>query len=180
MPKSTQEKIIYGFQDTPLGEMIVAKSGSKSNEGLCWIGFMTTRVQGSYKGDAFERMKVFLPEAEFVHDDQAVKADVDAVISAWETDDLSALKLDLRGTEFQKSVWQSLLKIPKGKLVSYGEVANDIDRPKAYRAVGTAVGENPLTLIVPCHRVVQASGALGNYGWGLQVKERLLELEGAV
>ncbi len=168
------EKIIYGLQKTQLGDMILAKSA----KGLCWIGFMTTRAQGAYKGDALERMKVFLPKADFERDDQAIKSDIAEVLSAWEQDSLSRLKLDLRGTEFQKSVWQSLLKIPKGEVVSYGAVANDINRPKAYRAVGTAVGENPLTLIVPCHRVVQASGALGNYGWGLEVKEKLLKLEG--
>ncbi len=141
---------------------------------------MTTVAQGSYKGDALERMQSFLPQAEFIHDDSAVKGDVEAVIKAWKLDDFGQLTLDLRGTEFQKSVWQALLKIPKGKLVTYGDVANDIDRPKAYRAVGTAVGENPLSLIIPCHRVVQASGALGNYGWGLPVKEKLLELEKAI
>jgi len=176
MPKSTQELITYGLHDTHLGEVILAKSAM----GICYIGIMTTREKGSYKGSADMRMQNFLPNAEFIQDDQAVQTDIEEVMKAWEADDLSQLTLDLRGTEFQKAVWQSLLKIPKGALVTYGEVANDIGRPKAYRAVGTAVGENPLTLIIPCHRVVQASGALGNYGWGLPVKEKILELEGAI
>lgn len=93
-------------------------------------------------------------------------------------DRLADIPLDLRGTDFQISVWQALLKIPKGQVVSYGDVANDIGSPNASRAVGTAVGENPVSLVVPCHRVVQASGKLGNYGWGVGLKEKILKAEG--
>lgn len=164
------EKITYGLHDTPLGQIIVAQSC----KGLCWLGFM---VKG-YKGDGFTRMTEFFPNSELVRDDKKTKSLVTEIMQAWNKDTLKEIALDLRGTEFQKSVWQALLQIPKGQVISYGDVANDIGRPKASRAVGSAVGENPVSLIVPCHRVVQRSGKLGNYGWGVELKEKILHLEG--
>lgn len=163
------EKIIYGFYDSPLGEMVLAQS----ERGLCWLGFM---VKG-YKGDGLARMKVHLKDADFVHDDAAVQGLGDKVIRAWERGTLDGIELDLRGTDFQKKVWDALLKIGRGRRLSYGAVANDIGRGRAARAVGSAVGENPVSLLVPCHRVVRADGALGNYGWGLALKEKILAYE---
>lgn len=170
------KEITYGFSDSPFGRMVVGLS----DKGICWIGFMTTREQGAYKGDAYERMIAHFPKAQFIQNDEAIKHIAPVVLKAWEQDRLNDLELDLQGTEFQKSVWNSLLKIPKGDLVSYGDVANDIGKPKASRAVGTAVGDNPISLIVPCHRVVQKSGAMGNYGWGVPLKEKILKAENAV
>jgi AraC family transcriptional regulator of adaptative response/methylated-DNA-[protein]-cysteine methyltransferase len=172
MKKITPETITYGLHDTPLGQIIVAQS----DKGLCWLGFM---VQG-YKGDGFARMKDFFPNTKFVRDDSATQKLANDIMSAWDQDTVADIALDLRGTEFQRSVWTALLQIPKGQVISYGDVANDIGRPKASRAVGTAVGENPVSLIVPCHRVVQSSGGLGNYGWGIDLKEKILSLEGVV
>lgn len=170
------EKITYGLHDTPLGEIVIAES----SKGLCWLGFMVQKEQGAYKGDGFTRMKDYFPDTEFTRDDSQTKKLADNIMSAWDQDTVADIALDLRGTEFQRSVWMALLQIPKGQVISYGDVANDIGKPKASRAVGTAVGENPVSLIVPCHRVVQSSGGLGNYGWGVDLKEKLLELEGAV
>ena len=85
--------------------------------------------------------------------------------------------LDLRGTEFQRSVWEALRRIPYGETRTYGDVAAQIDRPKAYRAVGLANGSNPVPLVVPCHRVVAAGGKLGGFGGGLDTKRKLLALE---
>lgn len=166
------EKITYGLHDTPLGQIIVAQS----DKGLCWLGFM---VQG-YKGDGFTRMKDFFPNTNFIRDDKTTQTLADEIMSAWDQDTVADIALDLRGTEFQRSVWTALLQIPKGQVISYGDVANDIGRPKASRAVGTAVGENPVSLIVPCHRVVQASGGLGNYGWGVDLKKKILSKEKAL
>lgn len=89
------------------------------------------------------------------------------------------LPLDLRGTPFQRAVWEALLAIPYGETRTYGEVASAIGRPGAVRAVGAANGANPVPLVVPCHRVVAAGGRLGGFGGGLPLKTRLLALEGA-
>jgi methylated-DNA-[protein]-cysteine S-methyltransferase len=88
-------------------------------------------------------------------------------------------ELDLVGTRFQKDCWQALLRIPYGTTCSYAEIARAIGRPQAFRAVGQANHDNPLAIIVPCHRVVGANGTLTGYGGGLTTKERLLRLEGA-
>src|SRR5215469_6137079 len=86
-------------------------------------------------------------------------------------------KLDLAGTEFQKKCWKALLRIPYGKTRSYADVAREVGRPKAFRAVGQANHNNPIAIIVPCHRVITSSGTLGGYGGGLQVKQQLLDME---
>jgi len=88
------------------------------------------------------------------------------------------LPLDLHGTEFQRSVWTALLGIGRGKTASYGDIARQLEQPKAVRAVGAAVGRNPLSVIVPCHRVLGSGGALTGYAGGLHRKRALLRLEG--
>jgi methylated-DNA-[protein]-cysteine S-methyltransferase len=88
-------------------------------------------------------------------------------------------KLDLIGTQFQKSCWNALLQIPYGKTCSYADIARNIGRPNAFRAVGQANHDNPIAIIVPCHRVLGANGTLTGYGGGLNTKEKLLRLEGA-
>lgn len=87
------------------------------------------------------------------------------------------VKLDIVGTDFQKKVWMSLMKIPYGKTKSYKEIAELINNEQACRAVGTANGKNPLCIIIPCHRVIAADGSLGGYSGGLKIKESLLKLE---
>ena len=89
-----------------------------------------------------------------------------------------SIPLDMRGTEFQKSVWEALVRIPFGETRSYGEIAKQIGRPKAMRAVGAANGSNPIPIVVPCHRVIGSSGELTGFGGGLETKARLLEIEG--
>jgi O-6-methylguanine DNA methyltransferase len=87
------------------------------------------------------------------------------------------LPLDLRGTDFQREVWEALLEIPYGETRSYREIARNVRRPRAVRAVGAANGANPVSLVVPCHRVIAADGRLGGYGGGLALKARLLAME---
>jgi len=101
------------------------------------------------------------------------------ILDAWQTEKTDSIKLDLQGTAFQRAVWKALHGIPKGRTVSYSDIADTIGKPKASRAVGTAIGNNPISLLIPCHRVIQKSGGLGNYGWGLDLKRRLLALEAA-
>ena len=93
------------------------------------------------------------------------------------TTDQQWAALSPRGTDFQKQVWRELLEIPPGSRVSYNYIATRIGRPKANRAVGSAVGANPIALLIPCHRVVPASGGTGNYRWGSNLKQALLEVE---
>ena len=90
------------------------------------------------------------------------------------------MPLDLRGTDFQLRCWNALVKIPYGKTCSYGDLARTVGSPRGFRAVGMANHDNPIPIIVPCHRVITSDHKLGGYGGGLDVKEKLLHLEGAV
>jgi O-6-methylguanine DNA methyltransferase len=90
------------------------------------------------------------------------------------------LPLDLRGTAFQLRCWNALLEIPYGETRTYAQIARRVDSPRGFRAVGQANHDNPVAIVVPCHRVLTSSGSLGGYGGGLHIKQRLLELEGAL
>lgn len=173
------QEIIYGLYDTALGQIVIAKS----DKGLCWLGFMKGQDEGAYKGDGLTRLQKFctvhFPDRDLRRDDRAMADLMAQIMQAWETGREKEITLDLRGTDFQCAVWQALLGISKGHLKTYRDVANDIGKPKAMRAVGSAVGENPVSLIVPCHRVVPMSGGVGNYGWGTELKTRLLKQEAA-
>ena len=89
----------------------------------------------------------------------------------------SEIKIHIKGTDFQIKVWEALLKIPMGELSTYASIATSINNPNASRAVGSAIGDNPVAFIIPCHRVIQTGGGLGGYRWGLERKERLLASE---
>ncbi len=89
------------------------------------------------------------------------------------------IKLHLKGTDFQLKVWETLLKIPMGQLTTYGTIAHRIGNPNASRAVGTAIGSNPVAFLIPCHRVIQSSGAFGGYMWGETRKTAIIGWEGA-
>lgn len=164
------EKIVYGFHDSEFGRMIIAQS----DNGLCYLGFM---VEGNKK-DGLEELKNTYKNAELMQSDTVAKTLAETALNAWRANVISGLTLDLRGTSFQKMVWNALIDIEKGQTKSYQDIAEDIGRPKSQRAVGTAVGQNPLSLIIPCHRVIQKDGALGNYMWGKDIKRKILAIEG--
>jgi AraC family transcriptional regulator of adaptative response/methylated-DNA-[protein]-cysteine methyltransferase len=92
---------------------------------------------------------------------------------------LNKIKLHLKGTAFQLKVWETLLKIPMGQLTTYGGIAKSIQQPNASRAVGTAVGDNPVAFLIPCHRVIQSSGIIGQYHWGSIRKKAMIGWEAA-
>ncbi len=92
---------------------------------------------------------------------------------------LSEIKLHLKCTDFQLKVWETLLKIPMGQLSTYGTIAHQIQKPNASRAVGTAIGSNPVAFLIPCHRVIQSSGTFGGYMWGNTRKTAIIGWEGA-
>lgn len=88
--------------------------------------------------------------------------------------------LDPNGTNFQKAVWKALLEIPYGKTISYKEIGEKIENPKAYQAIGSAVGKNPILVIIPCHRVIKSDVSLGGFAYGSDLKKKLLEIEGNI
>jgi AraC family transcriptional regulator of adaptative response/methylated-DNA-[protein]-cysteine methyltransferase len=93
--------------------------------------------------------------------------------------DIKKIKLHLKGTPFQLKVWETLLKIPTGNLTSYGEIAKNMETPNASRAVGTAIGANPIAFLIPCHRVIQTTGNFGGYRWGNTRKTAIIGWEAA-
>ena len=119
-----------------------------------------------------------LPSARCVDSRERNRAAIDQILEYLAGDRTEFdLQLDLRGTEFQRQVWSELRKIPFGDHRSYREIAVAVGRPKAVRAVGAANGSNPISMVVPCHRVINSDGKLGGYGGGLELKARLLAME---
>lgn len=151
---------------TPLGIVLVAST----EEGVCAVKL----------GDDAQRLKKLLAEefsAAQIADEAMpeIETKVRAFVAGEGT--LARVPLDIRGTVFQRRVWEALRRIPRGETRTYGEIAREIGAPAAVRAVGSACGANPVALVVPCHRAVRTDGGLGGYAWGLGVKKRLLELE---
>ncbi len=141
-----------------------------NDRGLCWTG-MT---------DSVEKLRKFFPAAVLIRDDKLAKQLGREIADVWsgKAKKLS-LPLVLVGTDFERAVWLRLLKIKKGQTTSYGDIAHDIGAPRAVRAVGTAVGKNPLTLLVPCHRVLaQGKSAQLKFAWGPKAKKSMLLVEG--
>ena len=152
----------YTLADSPLGEILLISWGG----GLCGVHFAghehAPRIGAGWVRDDLALAPAARQLAEYF---QGSRPGFD-------------IRLDLRGTPFQTMVWEALLRIPWGVTRTYREVAAEIGRPGAYRAVGAAVGSNPISIVVPCHRVVGADGSLVGYGWGLDRKRWLLEHEG--
>lgn len=164
-------RIVYGFHPSLLGEMMIAKTGI----GVCWLGFL---VDGKREVPV-QRMHGFWPKASFTHDDGSVKGEAEQVLGIWRGQGQigGKLKLDLYGTNFQLQVWQALLRIPCGETVTYRDIAKTVCTEKASRAVGNAVGANPVSLLIPCHRVIRGTGIIDNYSWGSPRKKLILALE---
>jgi AraC family transcriptional regulator, regulatory protein of adaptative response / methylated-DNA-[protein]-cysteine methyltransferase len=163
--------IRYGFHTCPFGTALVMVT----DRGLAGLAFSDT---GDEKA-CLEDMTCRWPNAAYVEDRQATSPYAERIFQPgrWTSD--QPLKVVLIGTDFQVSVWQSLLKIPFGKAVTYSDIAKDIGRPTAMRAVGAAVGANPISFVVPCHRALGKNGALTGYHWGLTRKRAMLGWESA-
>lgn len=162
--------VAYGFHPTPLGEILVAQTG----RGVCYLGFL---MDGK-RDVPVEKMRRYLPYASYTANDPGTKPAAERIMDIWRGRRAGKLKLDLHGTNLQIQVWQALLKIPCGETLTYGDIAKQIGKPKASRAVGNAVGANPISLLIPCHRVIRATGIIDNYGWGSPRKKLLLAMEG--
>lgn len=163
--------IQYGFHDSPFGECLIALT----ERGICGLQF----VADGDREAALAELKASWPQAEFVVDEEATRPFLDPIFNLSEAKERPSLPLYLKGTNFQIQVWQALLQIPAGTAVSYGTVAQMIGNPKASRAVGSATGSNPIAYLIPCHRVIQQAGNLGNYRWGTSRKKAILGWESA-
>jgi AraC family transcriptional regulator, regulatory protein of adaptative response / methylated-DNA-[protein]-cysteine methyltransferase len=167
-PGGRGASIGYSIIDSMLGRLLVAGT----RHGLCFAGL------GDSDRAIISELRADYPKASIQRDDalagkwaRAIAKNLDGGST------IQKLPLDIRGTPFQRSVWDQLRVIPRGETRSYTEIARRIGRPRAIRAVGTANGANPVAIVIPCHRALRASGHLGGYRWGLDRKRRLLELE---
>ncbi|ALA17133.1 MULTISPECIES: bifunctional helix-turn-helix domain-containing protein/methylated-DNA--[protein]-cysteine S-methyltransferase [unclassified Chelatococcus] len=159
----------YGFHPSPFGEAILVAT----DRGLAGLGF----VDGGDRGAALADMRRRWPRAHYV-EDASVTGPLAARIfdpAMWRAD--RPLNVVLIGTDFEVRVWRTLLKVPLGCATTYSQVAEHIGKPSAARAVGAAVGKNPISFVVPCHRVLGRSGALTGYHWGLTRKQAILGWE---
>jgi AraC family transcriptional regulator, regulatory protein of adaptative response / methylated-DNA-[protein]-cysteine methyltransferase len=160
--------ITYGFHSSPFGRTLIMAT----ERGLCGVSFSDGDDDAALK-DMTSRW----PSALYVRGDAATFGYAQQVFAPekWCAD--RPLQLVMIGTDFQVRVWQALLKVPMGKAVRYGELAQEVGSPKAARAVGAAVGANPISFVVPCHRAIGANGALTGYHWGLTRKRAMLGWE---
>jgi AraC family transcriptional regulator of adaptative response/methylated-DNA-[protein]-cysteine methyltransferase len=164
--------ISYGFHDCPFGRALVMTTPM----GLCGLAFADPGEEAAVLADMQSRW----PEATYV-EDRTATAPVAARIfnpEAWSPD--QPLRVVFIGSDFEIRVWETLLRIPLGKATSYSDIAAHLDKPSAARAVGTAVGKNPISFVVPCHRVLGKSGGLCGYHWGLTRKRAILGWEAGV
>ncbi len=159
--------IRYGLHPTPFGECLVGLT----ERGICHLGF----VQDS-EGDAIDNLVSEWQSARMVEDYNATAPLVEPIFDISRRND-HPLHVHLQGTNFQIKVWEALLRIPSGHVATYGQIASEIGEPTATRAVGTAVGHNPIAVLIPCHRVIRKLGEFGNYRYGATRKKALLAHE---
>lgn len=158
--------INYSFSASPFGELIVASTP----KGICYMAFENSQEKALYD------LKRKFPNAGFQQKLDPIQQNGLYIFeNDWNT--LPEIKLHLKGTDFQLKVWESLLKIPMGKLATYGDIAHQINRPGASRAVGTAIGRNAVAFLIPCHRVIQSTGTFGGYMWGPTRKTAMIGWE---
>ncbi|APO76369.1 methylated-DNA--protein-cysteine S-methyltransferase protein [Rhizobium etli 8C-3] len=161
--------IRYGFHQSPFGVALVMTT----DRGLAGLAFSDLGDEAA----CFEDMSCRWPNAQFVEDRQATTPYATRIFEPgnWSVD--QPLRVVLIGTDFQVRVWESLLKIPIGKAMTYSDIAKDIGQPTASRAVGAAIGRNPISFVVPCHRALGKNGDLTGYHWGLTRKRAILGWE---
>ncbi|MEN0048276.1 MAG: methylated-DNA--[protein]-cysteine S-methyltransferase [Bacteroidota bacterium] len=161
-------EINYSFAESPFGKILVASTG----KGICHLVFIKD------ENAAFSELKQQFPNANF---QQLIDLNQQNALHIFNKDwsRLDEIKLHLKGTDFQLKVWEALLKIPLGELSTYSQIAQTIEKPKASRAVGTAIGSNPIAYLIPCHRVIRSSGELGGYRWQERRKTAMIAWEAA-
>lgn len=160
--------INYSFAESPFGNLLVAST----SKGICYMAFADD------EREVLAALKKNFPNADYKQMVDLVQQNALYIFTKdWKN--LDKIKLHLKGTAFQLKVWESLLKIPMGKLSTYGNIAQHMQNPKASQAVGSAVGRNPVAFLIPCHRVIQSTGVLGQYHWGSNRKAAMIGWEAA-
>ena len=162
----------YGFHPTPFGECLIAVTP----RGVCHLAF----VQPVTRKESLERLRHDWPRAELIPDQAATRGAAAQAFPGPGSTATPSLALHVKGTNFQLKVWRALLEIPVGTVTTYGDLAAAIGDPKSSRAVGTAIGSNPVSYLIPCHRVIRSTGELGGYAWGPDRKRAMLALETAM
>ncbi len=163
-----QLHINYSFAETPFGAVIVASTV----KGICYMAFAEDEQEG------FANLQQQFPNAKYHQVVDMIQQQALYVFTQdWSK--LSEVKLHVKGTSFQLKVWEALLKIPTGNLATYSSIAASLQQPTASRAVGSAVGDNPVAFLIPCHRVIRATGEFGQYHWGSTRKAAMIGWEAA-
>lgn len=163
--KLSNIKINFGISNDLFGKCIIA---------WCEDGLLCLHFTEDYSvDDILNMLNKDWPKAQFIRDDIKAKKLIRDVFNH-QTKDLNAV---VKATPFQLKVWQALLDITFGEIRTYADIANAINNEKAVRAVGTAIGQNPLAYLIPCHRVIRSDGRLGGYRWGLKRKQEILNYE---
>lgn len=163
-----QLQINYSFAESPFGSLIVAATA----KGICYMAFADDPDL------AFQELQQLFPNAKYRQVLDMMQQNA-LYIFGQDWSRLQEVKLHLKGTDFQIKVWETLLKVPVGGLSTYAGIAASIDNPKASRAVGSAVGDNPVAFLIPCHRVIKSTGELGQYHWGSPRKTAMIGWEAA-
>ena len=162
------KKIEFGFAESPFGEIIVARTW----DGVCDLQFLDyNRLETIH--ELAGRWGEYTPTTQ----SNTMAETVEQVICEGLD---HPVRLDVKGTDFQLKVWNELRNIPFGKTATYQQIAERIGEPKAVRAVATAIGQNPVAMLIPCHRVIHSDGTIGEYHWGRDLKKKLLEWEQSV
>jgi O-6-methylguanine DNA methyltransferase len=162
------EEIAFSIGESALGAVLVARS----TDGVCAI------LIGSVAAELESDLATRFTYSKLVRNDRKLSDDLGKILRFIETpSDGLNLRLDIRGTPFQQRVWEALLRIPPGSIVTYGALANRIGKPGAVRAVANACAANAIALAIPCHRVVRSNGTLSGYRWGVERKRALLARE---
>jgi AraC family transcriptional regulator, regulatory protein of adaptative response / methylated-DNA-[protein]-cysteine methyltransferase len=162
-------KIEYGFHETPFGACLLATTNGK----ICFLSFL----ENEQKQTEIDRFHAKWQAAERIFSPESTAAIAAQIFEKKANQKISLL---VQGTNFQLKVWEALLNIPTGAVTTYQNIAEKIESPKAVRAVGTAVGQNPVALLIPCHRVIRKEGKIGEYHWGSDRKRAILGHEMAI
>lgn len=160
--------INYSFAESPFGNILVASTP----KGICHMAF------ADEENEALATLRSRFPNAAYRQMTDLMQQNVLHIFTR-DWSQLQEIKLHLRGTDFQIKVWEALLKIPMGRLTTYGDIAKHIESPGASRAVGSAIGDNPVAFLIPCHRVIQSTGMVGGYHWNPLRKTTLIGWEAA-